>query len=179
MKLSRLATLVLAIGAVACSTLQVTTDYAPGTDFSKYRTFTVKPGAAPKNPIAAERFAKSLSAALEARGLKQVPEGGDLNVFGHFSLGKETQLNTYGYGGWGGWGWGGYGGMGGMQTTTVQEIPTGTIVIDLVDAKTNTAVWRGIAKDTISTSTTPEERQQKADEVGRKLFENYPPQAKK
>jgi len=176
MKMTRLATIALAITAIACSTLQVTTDYAPGTDFSKYKTFTLKPGAAAKNPIAAERFAQSLGNALTARGLRQVPDGGDLNVFAHFSLGKDTQLNTYGYGGWGG-GWR-YGGMGGMQTTTVQEIPTGTVVIDLVDAKSNTAVWRGIAKDEISTKATPEERQQKADEVAQKLFENYPPKAK-
>jgi len=40
-------------------------------------------------------------------------------------------------------------------------------------------VWRGIAKDQLSTSATPEERQQKADQVAQKLFENYPPQAKK
>ena len=176
MKMTRLATIALAITAIACSTLQVTTDYAPGTDLSKYKTFTLKPGAAAKNPIAAERFAQSLGNALTARGLRQVPDGGDLNVFAHFSLGKDTQLNTYGYGGWGG-GWR-YGGMGGMQTTTVQEIPTGTVVIDLVDAKSNTAVWRGIAKDEISTKATPEERQQKADEVAQKLFENYPPKAK-
>ncbi|MBK9063625.1 MAG: DUF4136 domain-containing protein [Acidobacteria bacterium] len=177
MKLSRFATLVLAVTAVACSTLEVNTDYAPGTDFSKYKTFTLKAGTAPRNPIAAERFAQSLGSALAARGLRQVPDGGDLIVVTHFSLGKDTQLNTYGYGGWGG-GWR-YGGMGGMQTTTVQEIPTGTVVIDLVDASAKTAVWRGIAKDQISTSATPEERQQKADLVAQKLFENYPPQAKK
>ena len=175
-KLRRLATLALAVTAVACSTLQVTTDHAPDADFSKYKTFTLKSGAAPKNPIAAERIAKSLGAAIEARGLKQVPEGGDLNVFAHFSLGKDTQLNTYGYGGWGG-GWR-YGGMGGMQTTQVTEIPTGTVVIDLVDATTNKAVWRGIAKDEISTTASPEERQQKADQVAQKLFENYPPRSK-
>lgn len=177
MKLSRIATLALAVTAVACSTLEVNTDYAPGTDFSKYKTFTVKQGAASKNPIAVERFQQALGNALTARGLRQVPDGGDLFLFSHFSLGKETQLNTYGYGGWGG-GWR-YGGMGGMQTTTVQEIPTGTVVIDLVDSKTSTAVWRGMAKDTISTSATPEERQQKANEVAQKLFENYPPGSKK
>ncbi len=177
MKISRFATLALAVTAVACSTLQVTTDYAPGTDFSKYKTFTLKAGTPPRNPIAAERFKVSLGNALTARGLRQVPDGADLDVFAHFSLGKDTQLNTYGYGGWGG-GWR-YGGMGGMQTTQVQEIPTGTVVIDLVDAKSSTAVWRGIAKDEISTTATPEERQQKADEVARKLFENYPPMAKK
>jgi hypothetical protein len=172
----RLATLALAVTAVACSTLQVTIDHAPDADFSKYKTFTLKSGAASKNPIAAERFAKSLGAAIEARGLRQVPERGDLNVFTHFSLGKDTQLNTYGYGGWGG-GWR-YGGMGGMQTTQVTEIPTGTVVVDLVDSTTNKAVWRGIAKDEISTTATPEERQQKADVVAQKLFENYPPKSK-
>jgi hypothetical protein len=174
MKLSRFATLALAITAVACSTLEVNTDYAPGTDFTKYQTFTIKHGAASRNAIAVERFENSLANALKARGLRQVSDGADLNVFDHFVLGKETQLNTYGYGGYGRWG-----GMGGMQTTSVQQIPTGTVVVDLVDTKTNNMVWRGIAKDQLSTSATPEERQQKADQVAQKLFENYPPQATK
>ena len=52
MKLSRFATLVLAVTAAACSTLEVNTDYAPGTDFSKYQTFTIKHGAASRNAIA-------------------------------------------------------------------------------------------------------------------------------
>ena len=175
MKLSRLVTLAFALTAVACaSTLQVTTDYAPGTDFSKYKTFTLKHGAAARNQIAVERFENSLKNALEARGLKGVPEGGDLNVFDHFILGKDTQITSYGYGGWGGgWRWGG-----GAQTTQVQQIPTGTVVIDLVDSKTNTAVWRGIAKDELSTTASPEERQKKSDAAAQKLFENFPPAAK-
>ena len=175
MKLTRLATLAFAVAAFGCSTLEISTDYAPGTDFSKYKTFTLKPGEQAKNQIAAERAANALSAVLESKGFKRVPEGGDLSVFAHFKSGKETQLNTtgYGYGGWGGWRYGG--GYGGMQTTTVTEIPTGTLVIDLVDSKSNTAVWRGIAKDQISTSATPEERTQKATEVFTKLFEKFPP----
>lgn len=173
MKLTRLTLLALAAAAVACSTLQVDTDYAPGTDFSKYKTFTLKHGAAAKNAIAVERFELSLGNALTARGLKQVSDGADLNVFDHFVIGKDTQLSTYGYGGWGGrWG-------GGMQTTQVQQIPTGTVVVDLVDSQTNKMIWRGVAKDELSTTATPEQRQQKADEVARKLFENYPPNAAK
>lgn len=174
MKLSRLAALATVVAALGCSTLQISTDYAPGTDFSKYKTFTIKEGNPPKNQIAAERVKSALTGALEAKGFKGASEGGDLNVFVHFQAGKETQLNTtgYGYGGWGGWRWGGYGGM---QTTTVQEIPTGTLVVDLVDGKTNNAVWRGIAKDEISTSATPEERNQKVADVFAALFENFPP----
>jgi hypothetical protein len=175
MKPIRLATLALVVAAFGCSTLEISTDYAPGTDFSKYKTFTIKQGEAAKNQIAADRVRAALTSTLEAKGFKSAPDGGDLSVFGHFKGGKETQLNTtgYGYGGWGGWRYGG--GYGGMQTTTVTEIPTGTIVIDLVDSKSNTAVWRGIAKDQISTSATPEEREQKVREVFTKLFENFPP----
>ncbi len=174
MKLSRLATLAFAVAAFGCSTLEINTDYAPGTDFSKYKTFTLKEGKPPKNQIAADRVKAALTSTLEGKGFKSAPEGGDLAVFLHFQAGKDTQINTtgYGYGGWGGWRWGGYGGM---QTTTVQEIPTGTLVVDIVDGKTTNAIWRGIAKDQISTSATPEEREQKVREVLAKLFENFPP----
>jgi len=174
MKLARLATLAFVAASFGCSTLEINTDYAPGTDFSKYKTFTIKQGAPPKNAIAAERVANALTAALEAKGLKRAPEGGDLSVFVHFQAGKETQINTtgYGYGGWGGWRWGGYGGT---QTTTVQEIPTGTLVVDLVDAAKGGAVWRGIAKDQVSTSATPEEREKKVNAVFAELFAGFPP----
>jgi hypothetical protein len=164
----------LAILATGCSTLEVNTDYAPGTDFAKYKTFTIKHGSAPKNSIAVERIELSLANALTARGLRQVPEGGDLVMVSHLSLGKDVQLNSYGYGGWGGWRYGG-----GMQTTSVTEIPTGTLVVDLVDAKSSTAVWRGMAKDQISKTATPEDRQKKADDVARELFSNFPPGSKK
>lgn len=171
-RFARIAALALVAGAAACSTLQVNTDYDPATNFSGYKTFTMKHGAAGKDTIAVERFENALAAAIEARGLKRVPEGGDLAFFAHFQLGKDTQLNTtgYGYAGWGGWRWGG-----GMQTTTVQQIPTGTVIVDAVDSKSSKAVWRGIAKDQISTSATPEERQQKAKEVATELFANFPP----
>jgi len=174
MKLTRIATLALAVAAFGCSTLEINTDYAPGTDFSKYKTFSLKQGAPPKNQIAADRVATALTSALEAKGFKRVPEGGDLSVFVHFQAGKETQINTtgYGYGGWGGWRWGGYGGT---QTTTVQEIPTGTLVVDLVDEVKDVAVWRGIAKDQISTSATPEERNEKVNAVFTELFKDFPP----
>ncbi len=176
MKLARLALVALAATTVACSTLEINTDFDPGTDFSKYKTFSLKHGEKAKDSISVERFENALANALAARGFKQVPDGGDMTLFAHFVLGKETQFNTtgYGYGGWGGWRYGG-----GMQTTTVQEIPKGTVIVDLVDAKATKAIWRGIAKDTISTSASPEERAQKATEVSQKLFENFPPGSKK
>lgn len=165
----------LAAATVACSTLEVTTDYEPGTDFGKYRTFAIKEGAPPKNQIARDRFYAALTDSMGRHGLTPATGDPDLFVFTHFVTGKETQINTYGYGmgGWYGYRWGG-----GMTTTQVQEIPTGTVVVDLVDAKANKLVWRGVAKDQISTDATPEERTAKAKEVADRLFEGYPPAKK-
>jgi hypothetical protein len=100
MKMLRLAAPAIALAALACSTLEVKTDSAPGADFSKYKTFTLgaftaEAGPPPGSPDTAMRFTKSLAAALEARGLKQVPEGGDLDVFARFGLGKDAVLATY------------------------------------------------------------------------------------
>ncbi len=44
-----------------------------------------------------------------------------------------------------------------MTTSTVQQIPVGTLVIDLVDAKAKQLVWRGTASDTIDQDASPEE----------------------
>ncbi len=174
-RLLTVALVALATLTVACSTLEVTTDYEPGTDFGKYETFAFKEGAPPKNPIARDRFLSALSDAMKGKGLSPAAGEPDLLVFMHFVVGKETQINTYGYGmgGWYGYRWGG-----GMTTTQVQQIPTGTVVVDLVDAKANKLVWRGVAKDQISTDATPQEREAVAVEVANKLFEGYPPAKK-
>jgi len=144
----------------------------PGTDFSKYKTFTLKHGAAARNAIAVERFELALGNALSARraqaGLRRRrPERVD-----HFVIGKDTQLNTYGTADGAG-----AGAVGAHDAGRAD--PTGTVVVDLVDPQTNKMVWRGVAKDELSTTATPEQRQQKADEVARKLFENFPPKAAK
>lgn len=166
------------MAGTACSTLKITVDYDPGVDFSRYRTFTLKHGAASTDPLATDRLDRALEEAIVSRGLSRVSDGGDLAIVSHFKIGKETQLNTttFGYGGWAGWRWGGLG----MQThsTQVTEIPTGTVVVDAVDTKTGKAVWRGIAKDRISSSGTPEAYQKQAREVAIELFAGFPPSKK-
>lgn len=165
----------LALGTTACSTLELNTDYSPGTDFSRYRTFTFKGGAMPRNPVAARSAEYAIGLALEGRGLKLAEAGGDLHVFMHFVLDEKLEVETYGYGtaGWYGMAWGG------PVTTQVRRIPVGTVMIDLVDAKANGLVWRGVVKDEISTTAEPEEREKKAIQIARKLFADFPPARKK
>jgi hypothetical protein len=161
-----------ALLGTACSTLQVSTDYDKAVDFSKYKTFSYHDTGEIKNDIFASRIENALSDALAAKGLRRVEKDGDLWLVAHPRLSKQTQINTYNTG-WGyGYGW--YGGMG-TTTSTVSEIPVGTLVVDLVDGKKKDLVWRGTASDTLKENATPEEREKKVREVAADLFAGFPP----
>ena len=163
-----------ALLGAACSTLQISTDYDKGVDFSQYKTFSYHDTGELKNDIWASRIENVLSEALAAKGLQKVASGGDVWLVAHPRLSKQTQINTYNSG-WGyGYGW--YGG--GMSTSTVSEIPVGTLVVDLVDGKKKDMVWRGIATDTLNPDNSPEDREKKLREVAAQLFAGYPPAKK-
>jgi hypothetical protein len=58
------------------------------------------------------------------------------------------------------------------------EIVTGTLIVDLVDARTKTIVWRGTAEKDINPNATPDQRDKNINRATDKLFKNYPPRAK-
>jgi hypothetical protein len=51
--------------------------------------------------------------------------------------------------------------------------------VDLVDAKTNKPVWRGMASDTIAQNNTGEQKQEALNYAMNQMFEKYPPGAGK
>jgi hypothetical protein len=174
------AALGLVAGLIACSTLTVSTDFDPAATFGQYKTFTVMPLEQFKNiPITADRIKMAITQALQARGLQPAAEGADLQIQVFAKLSKETQITSTGTGGYGGWGYRGWGYGGGMSTTTVQDVSVGTLVVDLVDAKTNKPVWRGMASDTLEPKSTGEQKQEKLNYAMTKMFEKYPPGAAK
>jgi len=155
----------------ACSTLRTTADWDPARDFSKYATFAFKPVRPEPNEIASQRIKRAIEAALVSKGLRRVDESPDLRVVTHYRLRHQKELVTYNAG-WGyGWRWRG---AGGMSTTTVRNIPVGTLVVDLVDAKEKELAWRGTAADTVKDDT-PAEKEQALQEAMAKLFEGFPP----
>ena len=60
-----------------------------------------------------------------------------------------------------------------LSSTTVREIPVGTILVDLVDAGTNKLVWRGTGTDVVSDK--PEKNEAKINKLIPKMFKSYPP----
>jgi uncharacterized protein DUF4136 len=71
----------------------------------------------------------------------------DLCTAAHAATKQERTLNTF-YNGFGdGWRWGG--GFG-SATTTTDTYRVGTLVVDIFDARTKEAIWRGTSSKTLS-----------------------------
>jgi hypothetical protein len=184
-KLGTLA-LVVVLGLVACSTVEVSTDYNQAADFSKYSTFKVLPAKEIKSELIKDRIEGAITTQLTAKGLKLASDNADLLVAYHARLDKETQLDTtsFGYGWGGGWGgyygpgaYGGYGGMG-TSTTTVREIPVGTLIVDLVDATKKEMVWQGVASATLDPKATADDKDYRVNDAVKKMFSSFPPKTK-
>ena len=168
---------------VGCSSQKIDYDYAHEADFSKYKTYAWheddKDSLKAQNPLANERVMSAVDQQLSAKGLRKVGSDPDVYVTYHAQSKENMSLDTttmgYGYGP--GWGWGGFygGGMMGMGSTTTQvrTYQTGTLVVDIWDAKAKELVWRGIGSDTISDS--PQKNAKKIDSAMQQMFRHYPP----
>ncbi|HWO01326.1 MAG TPA: DUF4136 domain-containing protein, partial [Blastocatellia bacterium] len=138
--------------------LKVNVDYDKGTDFSKYKTYAFAEGTPTPQTLTNQRIERAIEAQLAARGLTKVESGADLTVVYHCAVTQHTQLNTTSLGGWGwgpgwrrGWGWGGgWRGLGGNAITQVEQIPVGTLIVDIGDSTNKRYIWRGTASNTIS-----------------------------
>src|SRR5262245_12347339 len=128
------AALLIAIAALtACSTLTTNADYDRNVNFTQFKTYAWKNTEQTQNSLVEQRIQSAIDGVLASKGLRKVDSNPDLWVVAHPRLSKETQINTYSTG-WGyGWGWG-YGAGMGSTTSTVNEIPVGNLVVDLVDA---------------------------------------------
>src|ERR1039457_6961361 len=130
------------LAAVAAFAQNVTPEFDPAIDFSKYRTFAIRDGQLnSKNPaLNSELVKKRIETAIErdltAKGLTVASGRSDLNVRYHFGSARKAEVERY-PAGWRGWG------------TRVVRVPytEGTLVIDLRDATTHSLVWRGIARE--------------------------------
>jgi Domain of unknown function (DUF4136) len=157
---------------LACSTMTTSVDYDHTVNWSKYSTFQLMEGTKAPTTFTQKRIDDGITQALSAKGWTPTTNNPSILVYSHVVLSQEKQFNTMSMGGWGYRGWGGMGG--GMATTTVQNIPIGTLIVDLVDPNTKEMVWRGMAQDQVKPNG---ESADTINEAMQKLFQNFPPGA--
>jgi hypothetical protein len=164
-----LAIVVLSIPALA---QKVETDYDHSVNFTQYHTYSWGHVHA-TDPVFEQRMRDAVDRALQAKGWQQVPTGGDATVTAVAIRRNRAEYNTF-YTGLGpGWRWHGWGG--GMETTTVEKIPVGTLVVDIYETGSERLVWRGLAHDQLSDK--PEKNTQKLQKAVEKMFDKFPPRS--
>ena len=187
------AALVLAL--VGCSLTyaqDVRTNYMPGTDFSKYRTYAwvdevqgVPAVGGRPDQILDAQVKQAIDAQMAAKGISKVADGGnpDLLVGYQLMIDQEKQINGFGdswggFGGFGGWGpWGG-GSFGSFSASTSSSY-IGTFVIGMYDPTAKKLVWIGGAQHGIEPSKKPEKNQERLNKGAQKLLKDFPPRRSK
>ncbi len=176
-----LAVLLFAMPAAA---LDVYVDYDRSVDFSAYKTFkwgrTPNTSLSGQSPLMHSRIKNGIEFYLVEGGKIEVDEDPDLYVTYHTSTSDETQfsISGMGYGFSTGWSWdpywGGTSGMsgGGANTTTnVSTYKSGTLVIDIWDARTKNIVWRGTAESAIPEN--PKKAAKKIEKILQQMVDRF------
>jgi len=186
MKIIRLfSILALAMALVSCSTVKVVVDMDKTTDFSQYKTYSFLGWQNDSDKILNEfdkkRIRDAFISEFERRGLKPVPDNGDMQVSLFIVVDQKTSVSAYTnyYGGrYGGYHRYGMGWGYGYASTTYSENDylEGTLVMDVFDGKTKNQVWQGIATKTVNE--TPEKREKSIPSNIQALMRKFPVQPK-
>jgi hypothetical protein len=165
---------VLLVGAVMTAQ-DIKTNYMPGTDFSKYKTYKWVniEGVEQPDQILDQQIKQAVDAQLASKGMtKTDDEKADMYVGSQVSITQERQWNAYGTGGGLRWG-------GGMGTATSSTIQIGTLGLDFYESGQKQLVWRGQATKTLNPSKDPKKNQERLNKAVAKLLKDYPPPAGK
>ena len=174
----RTATITAALALTLATTIalaqSVSYDFDRSVTFSKFRTYAWTHGTELSDQLNHGRVVRAIESQLAAKGLTKVDAGAgpDLLVAYHASFDKNLQINGFGSG----WGGPAFGGLR-SGTATTQEIVTGTVAVDLMDANTRGVVWRGLASSDLDPKASPEKREKNINKAAQKVFRNYPPRS--
>jgi hypothetical protein len=165
---------VLFCGALLAPTFaqDVRTNYMPGTDFSKFKSYrwAVIEGGSHPNAIVDAEIKLAVDQQLAAKGLEKLDGTASLTVTYQVAVDKQRQWNAYGDRGlrWGG----------GMVTASSTPISVGTIVLDFYDPVAKQLIWQGQATKTLDPQSSQEKNQKNLDRSMKKLLKTFPPKAK-
>ena len=168
--------LVVVFACVGAQAQKIKVEYDKSLDFSKFKTFALDSNQATSKPMLRLAILAAVQDDLTKRGLKQVNDNPDLyiQVYGAIDSDVIANYNDPIYGSsippinaninmW-------YGIPGTMTTVVVHK---GELVVDVIDAAQKKLIWRGVAKEKLSS----DNREKLLDQVNtavEKMFKQYP-----
>jgi len=169
----------LTIGC-AKTPLVVDYDYDTTFDFSKLRTYAWLPSP-PGNQLedmTEKRFKLAVDTQLQSKNYSQSTESPDF-LISLQGIKKTVEKGSTAVGMSIGVPVGQRGSIslgGGRSKPRVKQ--EGTLILNFVDRQSNTPVWQGTASAEIQQKASPEEQQQRINEVIAELLKNFPPKGK-
>jgi len=170
----------------SCATqVKITTDYDKAANFGSYKTFAVYNLKSTNSVSAlnADRIINAIKAEMKKKGFTEVADNADLGVNAVTIMKDKTQItansNYYGYGGaYRPYGYYGGGGMAsGTTTYNTYDYKDGSLIIDIVDMKTQKLVWQGTGNAEIDK--TPKDPDEFISSTVTKILAAFPPGAAK
>lgn len=156
---------------------KVTFDFDPAVDFSSYSTYAwIERDNSIESKIPEHlniRLQRVTDDVLAEKGFDPAPAPPqtDLLLTYYYSDKDELQVNYIPYSTYSPWGYGYWGGFN-YGYTEVRSYTKGTLVLDIVDARTHQLVWMGVLSKEVRSSNPPSKRIQKSIN---KLLKNFPP----
>lgn len=168
----------VALGIAACATApSVTYDYDTAANFAALKTFAWMPatGNAASDELLVKKIRNTLDSQLQAKGRTPTQADADF-LIGMQLSGKTTYGGSTGVGVSVGIpvGRAGRVSVGGGKSVPTEK-KEGTLVVDFVDAKTRSLLWRATASGAVDPAATPEQQQQRIDELIAEMLKRFPP----
>lgn len=161
----------------ACSSYQVTYDYDVTASYGRYRTFdyyTSKKGTGGTTSLMDKRVRAAVEKELQAKGFAMETKADPDFLVTYYPIVQERRYRTTTHVGWG-WGYRPVYGHIGTSTSQVHHYKEGSIVIEIVDFKSNQMIWQGAAAGALTGLDNPEDADEVVPRAVRDILAKFPP----
>ena len=156
--------------------MKVTSDYDSSIDFNSYKSFKiveVDPGESGLSELNLRRIVNAVNTEMNGKGFS-LSDNPDIEVHLHGlvkdKVSADVRTDYYNLGYYRrGFGYG----VTGNSTVDIDQYQEGTLVIDLVDAKSDELVWQGLG--TARLNEEPKNREERINKAVAKILEGFPP----
>lgn len=163
----------MVVSAVALGQ-KVSFDFDKSAAFSQYKTYAwVDRGGDLKDELNHRRIVNAIDVQMASHGLTKVAAGANPDVLLDYKTTFSRSLNVSGFSS----------GLGGLRfagsrtgSARADDIVVATLAVEMVDARSNSVVWRGMATKDVDMNANPEKREKNINKVAERLFKNYPPE---
>lgn len=160
-----------------CASYAVSYDYDATAAYGRYKTFdyyTSKKGTGGTTSLMDKRVRVAVEKELQVKGFALETQADPDFLVTYYPVVKERRYRTTTHMGWG-WGYHPFYGRVGTTTSQVHRYKEGTIVIEIVDFKSNQMIWQGAAAGALTGLSDPEEANEVVPKAVHDILAKFPP----